>query len=113
MGGGGKHGGFDALDYRNIKHGDAGKLGKYDILSVLPDKFARFLYEFHDFLFSSLDLPPLPADRSDFDVHRVQSITIRYESCCICSPVSTMLIIVSIVMIGFIRIIVLKCNYCN
>ena len=52
-----------------IEYGDAGKLGKYDILSVLPDKFARFLYEFHDFRFSSLDLPPLPADRSDFDVH--------------------------------------------
>ena len=69
MGGGGQQGGFDALDYRKIKHGDAGKLGKYDILSVLPDKFARFLYEFHDFRFSGLDLPPLPADRSDFDVH--------------------------------------------
>jgi hypothetical protein len=40
----GQHGGFDALDYRKIEHGDAGKLGKYDILSVprLPDKFARF-----------------------------------------------------------------------
>ncbi len=62
VGGGGQHGGFDALDYRKIKLGDAGKLGKYDILSVLPDKFARFLYEFHDFRFSSLDLPPLPAD---------------------------------------------------
>ena len=65
----GQDGGFDALDYRKTKHGDAGKLGKYDILSVLPDKFARFLYEFHDFRFSGLDLPPLPADRSDFDVH--------------------------------------------
>ena len=83
VGGGGQDGGFDALDYRKIKHGDAGKLGKYDILSVLPDKFARFLYEFHDFRFSGLDLPPLPADRSDFDM--VQSITIRYGSFCICS----------------------------
>jgi hypothetical protein len=69
VGGGGQHGGFDELDYRKIKHWDACKLGKYAILSVLPDKFARFLYEFHDFLFSSLDLPPLPADRSYFDVH--------------------------------------------
>ena len=59
----------DALDYRRIKHGDAGKLGNYPILSYLPDKFARFLYEFHAFRFESLDLPPLPADRSDFDVH--------------------------------------------
>ncbi len=61
--GGGQYGGFDALDYRKTKHGDAGKLGNYLILSVLPDKFARFLYEFHDFRFTSLDLPPLPADR--------------------------------------------------
>ncbi len=52
-----------------IKNGDNGKLGKYHILSVLPNKFARFLYELHDFRFDSLDLPPLPADRSDFDVH--------------------------------------------
>ena len=69
VGGGGQYGGYDALDYRRIKHGDAGKLGNYPILSYLPDKFARFLYEFHAFRFESLDLPPLPADRSDFDVH--------------------------------------------
>ncbi len=43
VGGGSKHRGFDALDYRKIKHGDVGKLDKYDILSVLPEKFARFL----------------------------------------------------------------------
>ncbi len=67
--GGGLREGFDALDYRKIKHGDAGKLGNYHIISVLPDKFARFLYEFHDFRFTSLDLLPLPADRSNFDLH--------------------------------------------
>jgi hypothetical protein len=54
VGGGGQHGGFDALDYRKIKHGDAGKLGNYSILSVLPDKFARF-HEFHDYRFESLE----------------------------------------------------------
>ena len=48
---------------------DAGPLGIYPILSVLPDKFARFLFEFHSVRFKSLDLPPLPADRSNFDVH--------------------------------------------
>ncbi len=57
------------MDYRKIKHGDAGPLGIYPILSVLPDKFARFLFEFHSVRFESLDLPPLPADRSNFDVH--------------------------------------------
>ncbi len=69
VGGGGQHAGFNALDYRKIKHGDAGKLGNHHILLVLLDKFARFLYEFYDFRFTSLDLPPVPADRSNFDVH--------------------------------------------
>ena len=69
VGGGGQHGGFDALDYRKIRQGNAGNLGTYEILSVLPDKFARFLFEFHAHRFERLDLPFLPADRSDFDVH--------------------------------------------
>ncbi len=56
VGGGGLDEGFDALDYRKIKHGDAGKLGNHPIRSVLPDKYARFLCEFHDFQFTSLDL---------------------------------------------------------
>jgi hypothetical protein len=49
VGGGGLHEGFDALDYRKIKHGDASKSANYHILSVLPNKFARVLYEFYDF----------------------------------------------------------------
>ena len=69
VGGGGQHGGFDALDYRKIRQGDACPLGIYPILSVLPDKFARFLFEYHAVRFESLDLPLLPADSSDFDVH--------------------------------------------
>jgi len=39
-------------------------------VNILPDKFARFLFEFHAHRFESLDLPFIPADRSDFDVHR-------------------------------------------
>ena len=69
VGGGGQHGGFDALDYRKIKQGNAGRLGIYAILSVLPDRFARFLFENHSGRFERLDLPILPDDRSDFDVH--------------------------------------------
>jgi hypothetical protein len=69
VGGGGQHKGFEALDYHEIHQGNAGKLGNYPILSVLPDKFARFLFEYHAHRFESLDLPELPADRSDFDVH--------------------------------------------
>ncbi len=48
---------FDALDYRKIKQGNAGPLGTYAILSVLPETFARFLFEFHSVRFESLDLP--------------------------------------------------------
>ncbi len=33
-------------------------------------EFHAFLYEFHAFRFESLDLPSLPVDRSDFDVHK-------------------------------------------
>ncbi len=65
----GQHGGFDALDYRKIKNGNAGPLGTYPILFVLPDKFARFLFYFHSVQFESVDLPILPDDRSQFDVH--------------------------------------------
>jgi len=36
VGGGGQDGGYDALDYRKIKNGNAGPLGNYAILSVLP-----------------------------------------------------------------------------
>ena len=53
------YGGYDALNHMLIVHGHAGKLGEYPILSKLPDKFARFLYEFHDFHFQRLHLPPL------------------------------------------------------
>ena len=69
VGGGGQNGGYDALDYRKIRQGDAGHLGNYPILAVLPDTFARFLFEFHAFRFESIDPPLLHADRSNFDVH--------------------------------------------
>ena len=31
----------------------SGEMGKYAVLSVLPDKFARFLYEYHDTSYTS------------------------------------------------------------
>ena len=66
---GGGINGYDALRHETILHGDAGKLGKYNIISFLPDKVARFLYEYHDNRFQRLDLPPIPDDRSEFDLH--------------------------------------------
>ncbi len=48
-----------------------GEFGKYTILKYLPDKIARFLYEYHNSDYLSLDLPPLELDRSDATVHGV------------------------------------------
>ncbi len=62
-------GGYDSLDYRKIKQGSAEPLGNYPNLSVLPDKFARFLFELRAYRFESLDLPLLPVERKDFHVH--------------------------------------------
>ena len=36
---------YEALDCESILHGNAGSLGDYTELSMLPDKFALFLYE--------------------------------------------------------------------
>ena len=47
----------------------AGEMGKYAVLSVLPDKIDRFLYEYYDTLHSSLGLPPILLDRSGISVH--------------------------------------------
>ena len=63
--------GFEAFEWESILHGDAGELGEYTELSILPDKIARFLYEFHSESYISFGLPPLPDDRSDTNVHGV------------------------------------------
>ncbi len=63
--------GYHAFIWETILHGNAGEFGKYTILKYLPDKIARFLYEFHDTDYVSLDLPPLELDRSDTNVHGV------------------------------------------
>ncbi len=40
--------GVNALRWEMILHGNAGEMGKYAVLPVLPDKIARFLYEYYD-----------------------------------------------------------------
>jgi hypothetical protein len=35
------------------------------------DKIARFLYEYHDTSYSSLDLPAIPLKRSQISVHSI------------------------------------------
>jgi hypothetical protein len=63
--------GYQALDSESILHGNAGELGDYSELALLPDKIAGFLYEYHSESYSSLqpELPQLPDDRSNFNVH--------------------------------------------
>ncbi len=61
-----------------ILHGNAGEMGKYAVLSVLPDKIARFLYEYHDTSYTSLGfkLPPIPLDRSAIYAQNMQNMHI-------------------------------------
>lgn len=63
--------GYTAFDWESILHGNAGELGDYKELAVLPDKIARYLFEFHAESYASLGLPPLPVDRSRTDVHGI------------------------------------------
>jgi hypothetical protein len=68
--GGGSHKlGYHALSWEMILHGNAGEMGKYAVLSVLPDKDTCFLYEYHDTSYTSLGLLPIPIDRSGISVH--------------------------------------------
>ena len=82
LAGGGSHNlGNHALRWESILHGNAGEMGRYAVLSVLPDKIARFLYEYHDTSYTSLALPAIPLDRSKFRVMSVftaSSHQIRY-----------------------------------
>ncbi len=74
LAGGGSHNlGYHDLSWEMILHGKAGEMGKYPVLSVLPDKVSRFLYEYHDTSYTSLGLPPIPTrmDRSGTSVHGI------------------------------------------
>ena len=59
------------MDWESILHGHAADLGEYKELAVLPDKLARYLYEFHAASYASHGLPVLPVDRSRVDVHGI------------------------------------------
>ena len=63
--------GYAAWDWDSILHGNAGILGDYKELAILPDKIARYLYEFHADSYASHGLPPLPNDRSKTNVHGI------------------------------------------
>jgi hypothetical protein len=70
LAGGGNHNiGYDAVKWEHILRGDCGEYGQYHELSVLPDKIARYLFEFDSGSYASLHLPEIPDDRSQVDIH--------------------------------------------
>ena len=73
LAGGGDHQlGHDALDLDFIKRGDAGgTLGRYEILSALSEKAAKFLLEFHASDYTRLGLPAIPEGSSSGDIHKM------------------------------------------
>jgi len=63
LSGGGTHNiGYDAVRWENIVHGNCGEYGRYHELSVLPDKIARYLFDFDSDSYASLRLPEIPED---------------------------------------------------
>jgi hypothetical protein len=61
--------GYAAFDWETVLHGNAGELCNYKERAVLPDKIARYLYDFNADTYASLGLPPLPLDGNNIDVH--------------------------------------------
>ncbi len=64
--------GYDALQCTLISRGYAGKhLGHLSELSVLTDKVAQFLFEFHADDYKSLGLPVIPPFASSGTIHKI------------------------------------------
>ncbi len=63
--------GYNALDCTMIPRGSAGaRLRRYNELCFLPDKPARFFFEFHADDYISLRLPAIPSFASSGDIHK-------------------------------------------
>ena len=68
-GGGAGRVGYLALPWQVMLNGSAGSLGDYNVLRHLPEKIAKYLFEYHAEKFPTLLLPAIPLDRSLVDVH--------------------------------------------
>ncbi len=68
-GGGTRNLGWGALRWQEMVGTDEVRFGKHRELRYLPKKIANYLHEFHADKFPSLQLPPLPSDRSRLNVH--------------------------------------------
>ena len=64
--------GYEALDCTLISTGSDGpRLGRLTELCFLPDKVARFLFEFHADDYKSLGLPVILTSASSSDIHKL------------------------------------------
>ena len=64
--------GYDALECTLISRGYAGKhLGHLSELSFLPDKVARFLFEFHAHDYKRMGLFVIPPYASSGTIHKL------------------------------------------
>jgi hypothetical protein len=64
--------GYDALDCAMISRASASaRLGRYNELCFLPDKEARFLFDFHADSYKTLRLPAIPSSASSGDIHKL------------------------------------------
>jgi hypothetical protein len=52
-----------------IVHGNCGEYGRYAELAVLPDKLARYLFEFESESYTGLNLPDIPQNASSGTIH--------------------------------------------
>jgi hypothetical protein len=73
LAGGGTHNrGYDVLDCNLIARGDAGNgLGHYSALCYLPNKVARYLYEFHSADYVGQQLPAISVHASSGTIHKL------------------------------------------
>ena len=61
--------GWGALRWQATCNTDRVRFGRHGQLRYLAKKVANFLHEFHSEHFPTINLPPLPLDRSTVDVH--------------------------------------------
>ena len=74
LSGGGAHNlGYDAFPWEMIVHGNCGAYGRYSELAVLPDKVARYLFEFDCKSYASINLPSYPPNASSGYIHGLMS----------------------------------------
>jgi hypothetical protein len=83
--GGGSHNvGYDALPWEMILHGNCGEYGRYSELAVLPDKLARYLFEFASESYTGLALPDIPRNASSGRIHglmKAHQVRNSFEPC--------------------------------